>query len=73
MRQIIAERCKTEGIEVGAGMGGSRVGPIPRLRLELASRLAKELGISYAEIARHLGASTSAITTMLSRRSRKSP
>ncbi len=33
---------------------------------ELAAQFAKELGISYAEIARHLGVSTSAITKMLS-------
>jgi putative transposase len=73
MKRIITERCEAEGIELGAVRGGSRAGPIPRLRSELASRLAGELGISYAEIARHLGVSTCAVTRMLSRRQRKSP
>lgn len=73
MKQIINERCGVEGIEVAAVTGGSRVGPIPRLRSELAAQIVEELGISYAEIARHLGVSPSAITRMLSRRQRKSP
>jgi putative transposase len=73
MKQTIAERCGAEGIEVGAIMGGSRANPIPRLRSELAAHLVEELGISYAEVARHLGVSPSAITRMLSRRLRKSP
>jgi len=72
MKRMIAERCKTEGIELVAVTAGSRAAPIPRLRMELASQLAKELGVSYAEIARHLGVSTSAITKMLSRRQKKS-
>jgi predicted transcriptional regulator len=54
-------------------MGGSRASPIPRLRSELAAHLVEVLGIAYAEVARHLGVSTSAITRILSRRLRKSP
>jgi hypothetical protein len=43
---------------------GGRHGRLSQVRLELARRLTSELGIPLAEIARHLGVSTSAISIL---------
>jgi predicted transcriptional regulator len=50
---------------------GSRRGSVPRVRSEIAERLAKELGMSLAGAARLSGGSTSAISKILRRTTQK--
>jgi REP element-mobilizing transposase RayT len=68
VEKFISERCKREGIFILELQRGSRRGAIPRIRSELAWKLAKDWGIPLAEIARCLGVSTSAISQVLRRR-----
>jgi hypothetical protein len=67
MEEIIKQRCREEGVSVEEIKQGSRRGRLSQIRLGLARQLARELGISSAEIARQLGVSTSAISKALSR------
>jgi len=67
MELIIEERCRMEGISVEALAGGSRAGAISRIRSELACQFVTELGVCYAEIARHLGVSTPRVSKIISR------
>lgn len=66
MEQIIAERCAAAGMTLGALSGGSKSGSLPKIRADLARRLVHDLGISYAEIARRLGISTSRVSKIVS-------
>ena len=68
VEQIIAKSCKEEGISLQELQRGSRRGPIPRVRSHLAWKLARELGVSLAEIGRQSGVSTSAISQILDRK-----
>jgi len=70
MQEVIGTSCKKEGISIQELQRGSRRGPIPRVRSVLAWKLARELGVSLAEIGRQLGVSTSAISQILQRRER---
>jgi hypothetical protein len=65
MEHIIRERCLLEGIDVETLAGGSRIRTISRIRAELAARIASEVGLSYAEIGRHLGVSTTRISKII--------
>lgn len=65
MEQIISKRCDTEGITAEALVSGSRAGILPKIRAGLARQLVHELGISYAEIARHLGISTARVSRII--------
>jgi putative transposase len=65
MEQIISKRCDAEGITTEALVSGSRAGTIPKIRADLAKQLVQELGISYAEIARHLGISTARVSKII--------
>ena len=67
VQEIIGTSCKKEGISIQELQRGSRRGPIPRVRSHLAWKLARELGVSLAEIGRQLGVSTSAISQILGR------
>jgi len=66
--RLIEERCKKEGISVRELQMGSRRGVNAKIRSDFAWKLAREWGIPLAEIARHLGVSTSAISQILRRR-----
>jgi DNA-binding MarR family transcriptional regulator len=68
VQQIIAKSCKEEGISIQELQRGSRRGLIPRVRSYLAWKLAREFGVSLAEIGRQLGVSTSAISQILDRK-----
>ena len=59
--QMIAGCCRKAGINVQSLTGGSRQRCVSRVRHELAHRLTDELGFSFAEAARMLGVSTSAV------------
>jgi len=68
VQEIIGTICKEEGISLQELQRGSRRGPIPRVRSHLAWKLARELGVSLAEIGRQSGVSTSAISQILDRK-----
>jgi putative transposase len=70
VEQLIEERCKKDRISLQELRMGSRRGVIPKIRSDLAWKLAKERGLPLAEIARHLGVSTSAVSQILLRRSK---
>jgi REP element-mobilizing transposase RayT len=66
--QFIKAICREEGISMKELQMGSRRRPIPKIRSDIARKLAGEWGIPLAEIARQLGVSTSAISQILRRR-----
>jgi len=68
VQKFLGERCKKEGISLPELQMGGRRRAIPMIRSDLALQLAWEHGLPLAEIARHLGVSTSAISQILRRR-----
>ena len=69
---LVEQCCHENGISRQALIGGSRVRKVSKLRSELACKLIEELGLSFAEIARLLGVSTSAITKVYQRKNLES-
>jgi REP element-mobilizing transposase RayT len=69
--ELVEQCCHENGVSRHALSGGSRVRNISRLRSELACKLIEALGLSFAEIARLLGVSTSAITRIYQRKNIK--
>jgi putative transposase len=64
---MISSICEKEGITINELTGGCRAGKLPRIRAELTWAIAKNLGVPYADIARILGVTTSAISKMIGR------
>jgi len=64
---IIDDECTKAGISENEVKAGSRRGPVSRLRARIAYRSREELGLSAAEIARHMGMATSSITRAIDR------
>ena len=62
--KIIEEECKKERISANELTGGGRRRKVSRLRATIAKRGLDELGLSMAEIARHVGVTTSSIAKM---------
>ena len=67
VKQLIAKVCKQESVNIKELKSSSRRGSISKIRAKLAISLVKEYGISFAEIARQLGVSTSAISKTISK------
>jgi hypothetical protein len=67
MKEMIQARCAAENINPDALKGGSRKSPLPRVRSELTSQIVSELGVSYAEVGRNLGITTSGVCRIMSR------
>jgi putative transposase len=65
--EMIQHICDQEGINVLELRTGSRRRSVSRVRSQLAHELVETQGIPLAEVARHVGVSTSAISKMLSR------
>jgi REP element-mobilizing transposase RayT len=65
--RMIQSCCKEADINGQALLGGSRNRPVSKVRRELSHKLTKELGLSYAETARQLGVSTSAVSRIITR------
>lgn len=65
--EIIRQECKKSKISVEELRGGSRRRKVSRVRSAIARRSSKELGLSGAEIARHLGVNTSSINRAIVR------
>jgi len=61
VEKLIEESCKKKGIPRAEMRMGSRRSQVSQLRAELAWKMQEEFGLPMAEIARHLGVSTSAI------------
>jgi predicted transcriptional regulator len=59
--------CKQEDINIKELKSGSRRGSISKVRSKLAIHIVEEYGLSFAETARQLGVSTSAISKIISR------
>ncbi len=70
--ELVERYCHEKGVSSQALSGGSRVRNVSKLRSELACKLIDELGLSFAEIARLLGVSTSAISKIYQRKAIKS-
>lgn len=69
--QLIEESCKQASISVEALKGGSRLRDVSRMRAEISVVLVREQGLTLAESARQLGASTSAIAKIIRRKENK--
>lgn len=61
------QACEAAGVTVTFLRSGSRSGRLPSLRKQLAKKGAFEYGLSFAEIARQLGVTTSAVSYILKR------
>jgi putative transposase len=64
---IINEECARTKISAQEVKNGSRRNEVSRTRALIANRSREELGLSAAEIARHLGVATSSITRAIKR------
>ncbi|MEK6672208.1 MAG: helix-turn-helix domain-containing protein [Nitrospirota bacterium] len=69
--KVIEEECAKAGVSPRELMRGSRRSAVSRVRAEIAYRSRDEIGISSAEIARHLGVATSSITRTIERMDEK--
>ena len=67
IQKIIEEECKKGGISPQEVMNGVRRRAVSSLRAEIASRGRTELGLSSAEMARHLGVAASSISRLIER------
>jgi hypothetical protein len=61
IRKIIEEECKKEHLSVNEVKEGGRRTKVSMVRARIAERGLDELGLSMAEIARHVGVTTSSI------------
>lgn len=68
---IVEEECKKEKITPTELVNGSRRRKVSALRTRIAKRGLDELGLSLAEIARHVGVNTSSIAKAIARAERK--
>ena len=67
INKIIDEECEENKLSVHELKGGSRRRKVCSLRIQIAKRGLDELGLSMAEIARHVGVSTSGIARAVKR------
>jgi putative transposase len=65
--QIVEEECKRGRASANELKGGSRRREVSRIRARIARRGMEELGLSMAEIARHVGVTTSSIAKAVAR------
>ncbi len=65
--QLIVTMCKKGHVSLRELKGGSRRGPISRVRAEIANRLVDQYGLPLADVARHVRVSTSAISKAMRR------
>jgi hypothetical protein len=63
--------CRENHVNIRALQSGSRTHDVARARSVLSQTLVKELGLSLAETARHLGVTTAAIAAALKRNQTK--
>ena len=66
--EILTKSCRKNDICIEALRGGSRLRKVSAVRRELVFRMTEELGLSFAEAARLLGVSTSAVAKIVERK-----
>mgnify|MGYP001593866338 CR=1 FL=1 len=71
IQKIIDEECKKQQISLQELKAGSKRRRVSDMRGEIAYRCREELGVSAAEIARHLGVNTSCIVRTIERAEQK--
>ena len=71
MSDIIREECHKQHISVDELQGGGRRAKVSNVRAMIAYRATTELGLAGAEIARHLGVTTSSIARAVGRIEKK--
>ena len=59
--QVIKRLCKEGGIEEGGLRSGGKRRKVSEVRAKISFQLSQEMGIPFAEIARHVGVCTSAV------------
>ncbi|ABL65600.1 transposase [Chlorobium phaeobacteroides] len=69
LSEAVEQACEAAGVTAMFLRSGSRSGVLPSLRRQIARMAAFELGLSFAETARQLGVTTSAVSNMLKRES----
>jgi putative transposase len=67
---LVEQMCEEGQINVKELRMGSRRGRISEVRSEIACQLGEKYGLPLAEIARHLGVSTSAISKAITKKMR---
>ncbi len=67
IEEIISEECRRGQVSVAELEAGARRRNVTIVRETVALRCARELGLSAAEIARHVGVNTSAVTRAIER------
>jgi len=72
IQMIIDEECRKEGMSPAELKGGSKRRKVSFVRSLIALRSRDELGLSSAEIARHVGINTSGILRSIERAERRS-
>ncbi|MBI5740823.1 MAG: transposase [Nitrospirae bacterium] len=70
IQEILEEECEEHGISLPELQGGSKRRKVSDARVVIGVRCREELGLSAAEIARHTGVNTSAITRAIERAER---
>jgi len=69
MKEVIAEICKKDGVNIQELESGSRRSRVSEARLQIVCRLIEAYGIPLAEVARQTGVSTSAVCKIITRKS----
>ena len=67
INEFIAKVCKKENKSIMELKAGGRCRQASRVRAKIAIGLVKTHGVSLAEVARHIGVSTSAVSKMITR------
>lgn len=71
IQTIIAEECKSAKVNPSELKNGSRRSEVSAVRASIAQKGIDELGLSMAEIARHLGVNTSSVVRAVRRRGKE--
>jgi len=72
IQKIVDDECKKQGVSPLELQGGNKRRKVSEARSRIALRSRDELGLSAAEIARHLGVNTSGITRAIERLEQRS-
>jgi hypothetical protein len=68
VKDVIKSICRKEGVNVKELEAGGRRDAVSRARYQVTLRLIEEHGISFAEVARNVGVTTSAIFRIMKKR-----
>ncbi len=71
MKEVVEKMCAEAGVKVEEIRGGNQRRRVAEVRAKAAYELKREMGISMAEIARHLGVGASAIAMAIRKEERE--